>query len=143
MANKLGKFLLFTAAAGAAAYGAFSYLKKEQVITPVSDDEESEVFEDDLDGEPTKARSYVNLQFDKAKAEDLAKNAVSKAKETITNSVQKVEEFFSDGSQEEKVVDFFDDTAEDVAEKVEDAVEAAEEKVEEVVEDIKDTVSEE
>lgn len=137
MASKFGKFLLFSIAAGAAAYGAFSYLKKEQVITPVTDDDDADVFEDDLDGEPTKARSYVNLQFDKAKAEDLAKNAVKKAKETISDSVQKVGDFFSDDPVE-KVVDFFDDTAKDAGDIVETVGEEVSDVVEEIFDDAKD-----
>lgn len=137
MAKKFGKFLLFSAVAGAAAYGAYRYLRKEQVLTPVTDEDEDMDFDEDLDGEPTKARSYVNLSFDKERAEDLAKSAVKKAKETISDSVQKVEEFFSDDPTS-KVVDAagvvteeFINTAEDVAEKVDD-----------VVEDIKDSTAE-
>jgi len=94
--SKFGKFLFKTALIGAAAYGAYYYLRKEEVLTPVVDDDDVSDFDEDLDGEPTKARSYVNLTFDKAKAEDLAKSAVKKAKDTITDSVQKVEEFFND-----------------------------------------------
>lgn len=125
MANKLGKFLLFSAAAGAAAYGAYYYLRKEQVLTPiVESDDTDEPDCGDLDGEPTKARSYINLTFDRAKAEDLAKDAVKKAKETISNSVQKVEEFFND---EPAIVD-------EIKAQVEDAVEVAEG----TLEDIKD-----
>ncbi len=101
--GKFGKFLFFSAAAGAAAYGAYCYLRKEQVLTPVTEDDDDVAFDEDLDGEPTKARSYVNLTFDKERAEDLAKSAVKKAKETISDSVQKVEEFFND--EPEKVVD--------------------------------------
>lgn len=97
MAKGFGKFLFKTALIGAAAYGAYYYLRKEEVLTPVVDEEDSsESCEEDLDGEPTKARSYINLSFDKAKAEDLAKNAVKKARITINDSVQKVEEFFND-----------------------------------------------
>ncbi len=91
-----GKFLLFSIAAGAAAYGAYTYLRKEEILTPVTDDDSDDEFSEDLDGEPTKARSYINLNFDRAKAEDLAKSAVKKAKDTIQDSVQKVEEFFND-----------------------------------------------
>ena len=147
MANKFGKFLLGSAALGAAAYGAYYYLRKEEVLTPVSEDEDEDVTSEDLDGEPTKARSYVNLTFDKAKAEDLAKNAVKKARETITDSVQKVEEFFND---EPTVVDAVKDavevtegTMEDVAEEAADTVkDAVEEVKEEVKEDVKEASEE-
>lgn len=94
--SKFGKFLFTSALAGAAAYGAYYYLRKEEVLTPVTDDEESDEFDEDLDGEPTKARSYINLTFNKDKAEDLAKKAVEKAKENIIDSAKKVEEFFND-----------------------------------------------
>lgn len=118
---KLGKFILFSAAAGAAAYGAYSYLRKEQVLTPIVDDDDDTAFDEDLDGEPTKARSYINLTFDRERAEDLAKSAVKKAKETISDSVQKVEEFFND--EPEKVVDAVATEAEEVKEAVEDITE--------------------
>ena len=122
--KKFGKFLLFSIAAGAAAYGAYYYLKKENVITPITDEDDDMAFDEDLDGEPTKARSYINLTFDKARAEDLAKSAVNKAKSTITDSVHKVEEFFND---EPTIVD---EVKETVEETVEDAVEVVAEEVE-------------
>ena len=50
--GKFGKFLLFSAAAGAAAYGAYYYLRKEEVLTPVYDDDDTDEFNEDLDGEP-------------------------------------------------------------------------------------------
>jgi len=121
MAKGFGKFLLFSAAAGAAAYGAFCYLRKKEVITSVVDEDDVEDFDEDLDGEPTKARSYVNLSFDKAKAEDLAKSAVKKAKETISEGVQKVEEFFND---EPQVVDVINDAVEETADAAQDATDA-------------------
>lgn len=122
MAKGFGKFLLFTAAASAAAYGAFCYLRKKEVITTVNDDDDVVDFDEDLDGEPTKARSYVNLTFDKAKAEDLAKSAVKKAKETISGGVQKVEEFFND---EPQVVDIISDDVTDAAEEATDSADGS------------------
>ena len=139
MANKFGKFLLGSAALGAAAYGAYYYLRKEEVLTPVSEDEDEDVTSDDLDGEPTKARSYVNLTFDKAKAEDLAKNAVKKARETITDSVQKVEEFFND---EPTVVDAVKDAVEVAEGTMEDVAEEAADTVKDTVEEVKEEVKE-
>lgn len=119
---KVGKFFLFSALAGAAAFGAYYFLRKNEVITPVYEEDDDSEYVDDLDGEPTKARSYVSLTFDKAKAEDLAKSAVKKAKDTIQDGVQKVEEFFNDERTE--VVDSIaeekdgavEETAEDSAE---------------------------
>lgn len=121
MAKGFTKFLFKTALVGAAAYGAYYYLRKEEVLTPVVDEEDnSENCEEDLDGEPTKARSYINLTFDKAKAEDLAKNAVKKARITINDSVQKVEEFFNDEMTEENEED--DETAKEASEVVTETI---------------------
>lgn len=101
MAKAFRKFMFMTALVGAAIYGAYCYLRKEEVLTPANEEDDAPDFDEDLDGEPTSARSYINLNFNKDKAEDLAKNAVKKARETITDSVQKVEEFFNDEPLEE------------------------------------------
>lgn len=96
MANKFGKFLLFSALAGAAAYGAYSYLqKKEQPLASVPEDEADDDFDDfseDLDEDLNsgKSRSYVSLNLDKAEA--FANEAFHKAKEVISDSVQQVKE---------------------------------------------------
>lgn len=132
--GKFGKFVFMSAMAGAAAYGAYSFLRKEEVLTPVTDEDDTVEFDEDLDGEPTKARSYINLTFNKDKAEDLAKSAVKKAKETISDSVQKVEEFFNDEAGEEVKEDIAN-TAEEVTEDVKEAVE---ETVETIVDEVKD-----
>lgn len=123
--SKFGKFLFFSACAGAAAYGAYYYLRKEEILTAttVNEDEDASAFDEDLDGEPTKARSYVNLTFDKAKAEDVAKNAVEKAKKTLNGTVEKVEEFFNDEPK---------DLEDEIKEAAADAVEVAEGTIEEV-----------
>lgn len=129
--SKFGKFVMKTALVGAALYGAYYYLKKEEVLTPLAEDDEISDYDEDLDDDTTKTRSYINLSFDKAKAEDLAKNAVIKAKATITDSVQKVEEFFNDDPSEiiekaKKVADDVKDAvssaAENVAENISEAV---------------------
>lgn len=129
MCKKLGKFLLFSIAAGAAAYGAYYYLKKEKVLTPIVDEDDDTAFDEDLDGEPTKARSYINLTFDKQRAEELAKSAVDKAKTTITDSVHKVEEFFNDESTTivDEVKDTVEDAAEEAAQAADDIADAASE----------------
>ena len=96
MANKFGKFLLFSALAGAAAYGAYSYLqKKEQPLASVPEEDSDDDFDDfseDLDEDltPEKNRSYVSLNLDKAEA--FANEAFHKAKEVISDSVQQVKE---------------------------------------------------
>lgn len=96
MSNKFGKLLLFSALAGAAAYGAYSYMqKKEQAACPEAADvmdEEIDEFNEDLDEDlnSEKDRSYVSLNLDKAEA--LAAEAFHKAKEVITDSVHQVKE---------------------------------------------------
>lgn len=96
MSNKFGKFLLFSALAGAAAYGAYSYMqKKEKSACPEAAedlDEEIDEFNEDLDEDlnSEKDRSYVSLNLDKAEA--LATEAFHKAKEVITDSVHQVKE---------------------------------------------------
>lgn len=129
--GKFSKFLFLSAMTGAAAYGAYYYLRKEEVLTPINEDEDSTDFEEDLDGEPTKARSYINLTFNKDKAEDLAKTAVKKARETLNDSVQKVEEFFNDEPATEAAEDI-KEAAEDVAEEIKEEIK---EKTEEATEE--------
>lgn len=96
MSKKFGKFLLFSAIAGAAAYGAYSYLqKKQQPVSAGAEDDTDEDFDDfseelDEDFNSGKDRSYVSLNLDKAEA--LASEAFHKAKEVITDSVQQVKE---------------------------------------------------
>ena len=96
MSKKFGKFLLFSAMAGAAAYGVYSYMQKKEQETSfagVDDtDDDFDDFSEDLDEEPvpTKVRSYVSLNLDKAEA--IATEAFHKAKEVITDSVNQVRE---------------------------------------------------
>lgn len=96
MSKKFGKFLLFSALAGAAAYGAYHYLQMKD-NTPSSDNDEDtdddfDDFSEDLDADAavTKERSYVSLNLDKA--ESIASEALHKAKEVITDSVQQVKD---------------------------------------------------
>ena len=95
MSKSFGKFLLFTAVAGAAAYGAYSYLqKKEQTASPAANDEDDDFddFSEDLDEDlnSDKERSYVSLNLDKAEA--IATEAFHKAKEIIVDSMHQVKE---------------------------------------------------
>ena len=70
MSKKFGKFLLFSAMAGAAAYGVYSYMQKKEQETSfagVDDtDDDFDDFSEDLDEEPvpTKVSSYVSLNLD-------------------------------------------------------------------------------
>ena len=96
MSKKFGKFLLFSAIAGASAYGAYHYLKTKENSTSQGNtddtDDDFDDFSEDLDDEPepAKERSYVSLNLDKAEA--IATEAFHKAKEVIAESVQQVKE---------------------------------------------------
>lgn len=96
MSRKFGKFLLFSAVAGAAAYGAYYYLKsKEGTPAPAKEadgDDDFDDFSEDLDDDTvvTKERSYVSLNLDRAEA--IASEAFHKAKEVIADSVQQVKD---------------------------------------------------
>lgn len=96
MSKRFSKFLLFSAMAGAAAYGTYCYLQKKEQTAPAKNAEEADDdfddFSEDLDEEAgsSKERSYVSLNLDKAEA--FASEALHKAKEVIADSVQQVKE---------------------------------------------------
>lgn len=110
MSKKFGKFLLFSAVAGAAAYGAYQYLSKKEKATVLSgdDDDDFDDFSEDLDEDSSSAkeRSYVSLNLDKAEA--FASEALHKAKEVITDSVQKVKDTVMDSAPDRTIIDVTD-----------------------------------
>ena len=77
MAKKFGKFVLFSAIAGAAAAGAYHYLqnKNKELCDDLDDCDDFDIFDDDLDDDfeytpdasHTKSRPYVSLDLDNAK----------------------------------------------------------------------------
>lgn len=96
MAKKFGKFVLFSALAGAAAAGTYYYLQKKQ-NDPLKDmdmADDFEDFDDEFDDEtfdaedPSKNRSYVSLDLENAK-EKLGEKVI----ETIDKAKVKVENF--------------------------------------------------
>ena len=106
MSKKFGKFLLFSAVAGTAAYGAYQYLQKKDKATVLSGKEEEDDLDDisedlDEDAAPAKERSYVSLNLDKAEA--FAAEAFQKAREVITDSVQKVKETVMESAEKAEV----------------------------------------
>lgn len=114
MSKKFGKFLLFSAVAGAAAYGAYQYLSKKNKTTVLSGNDEDEDYDDfsedlDDDSASSKERSYVSLNLDKAEA--FASEALQKAKEVITDSVQKVKETVMDSAADRTIIDVTDQSA--------------------------------
>ena len=96
MSKKFGKLLLFSAVAGAAAYGAYHYFQtKDDAPSSGKNEDTDDDFDDfsedlDDDASETKPRSYVSLNLDKAEA--IASEAFHKAKEVIADSVQQVKE---------------------------------------------------
>ena len=96
MSKKFGKFLLFSAVAGAAAYSMYYFLKsKDNAVSPEKAEDVDDDFDDfseDLDEDTTasKERSYVSLNLDKAEA--FASEAFHKAKEMIVDSVHQVKD---------------------------------------------------
>ncbi len=167
MSKKFGKFLLFSAVAGAAAYGAYQYLQNKDTVTSSTRgddfDDDYDDFSEDLDEDlnTSKDRSYVSLNLDKAEA--FATEAFHKAKEVIADSVQQVKETVravteTQASPESNFTDLTDliketvipddaaEKAEEFFEEAKDTVEdisnAATENVSEAAENVSDTVEE-
>lgn len=109
MSKKFGKFLLFSAIAGASAYGAYHYLKTKENSSsqgnPEDADDDFDDFSEDLDEEPepAKERSYVSLNLDKAEA--IATEAFHKAREVIVDSVHQVKETVKSVTESQAVSD--------------------------------------
>lgn len=143
MSKKFGKFLLFSAIAGAAAYGAYQYLQtKEQTAPPAgADDADDDLddFNEDLNEEPAagKERSYVSLNLDKAAA--IASESFQKAKVVIADSVQQVRDTVKSvkEGQVSSGANFTDLTAlkKEAEELKDEAVKTAEDTVKAVTED--------
>ena len=99
MAKKFGRFVLFSALAGAAAAGTYYYLQKKQ-DDPLKDidmaddfDDFDDDFDDDTEDTPSeshtnKNRSYVSLDLDSAK-EIIGEKVI----ETIDKTKEKIENF--------------------------------------------------
>lgn len=134
MSKSFGKFLLCSALVAGAAYGAYSYLQKKDIIThPEAGDDTDDDFDDfseDLDEDLTssKERSYVSLNLDKAEA-------FHKAKEVITDSVQQVKDTVKSVADNQSAHTSFTDLSEIAREDVKEASEAAEDTVEEFFDD--------
>ena len=99
MAKKFGRFVLFSALAGAAAAGTYYYLQKKQddplkdIDTADDFDDFDDDFDDDTEDTPSeshtnKNRSYVSLDLDSAK-EIIGEKVI----ETIDKTKEKIENF--------------------------------------------------
>ena len=101
MANKFGKFLLFTAAVGTATATAYYFLHKNNTKQTTSeDDSDYDDFNDDLDDENNDTeRNYVPLTRDNTAS---IPEEATKTVESIENDsplepiVEKIEEFFDE-----------------------------------------------
>lgn len=127
MAKKFGKFLLFTAAVGAAGAAAYYYMQKKDAALLNETDEDYDDFSEDTDD--SASRTYVPLshenapeqEADAAPAADSSKadnfftplsEKVSQAAETVKEDAQAaVEEFFDEDApaETETSEEFFDD----------------------------------
>ncbi|MBE5877852.1 MAG: hypothetical protein E7290_13345 [Lachnospiraceae bacterium] len=94
MAKKFGKFMLFSALAGAAAAGTYYYLQRKQNEQNYcfDDADDFDIFDEDIDNDmnasAAKNRSYVSLEFENAK-EKLGEKVI----EAIDKTKEKVEQF--------------------------------------------------
>lgn len=117
MAKKFGRFLMFTAVAGAVAAGAYYYLqnKNSSYSDDLDDDDDFDDFSDDSDDmeEKDSTRNYVDLNLEKAEnavsdtidhVKDAAATATQEAAAAIKEAVKDIED-----STESKVEEFFDD----------------------------------
>lgn len=145
MSKRFSKFLLFSAVAGAAAYGAYSYLqKKEQTVSPAVNDDPDDDFDDfgeDLDEDLNagRERSYVSLNLDKAEA--FATEAFHKAKEVFADSVQQVKETVKSVADAQSSHTSFTDLSETLKEQASEAAEAATDAAQTVKEAAEDTIN--
>jgi len=110
MANKFGKFLLFTAAVGTAAAAAYYYLNKKDADSSylMDDDDDYDDFSDDCDEPVSTSRNYVALNIDGLDAspasvqEDetnftpLSEQLTGQEEAPADETVENVEEFFDE-----------------------------------------------
>lgn len=139
MAKKLGKFLVFSAAVGAAAAGVYYYLqnKNQKEIHFEEEDNDFDDFSEGLDDDMEEERGYVTLtpgkvtetvkkaadeakdfaQFAAGEARDFAQTAYEGAKNAFQdareNAARKMDQTILGDETEEKVEEFFDDEDED------------------------------
>lgn len=127
MAKKFGKFLLFTAAVGAAGAAAYYYMQKKDAALLNETDEDYDDFSEDVDD--SASRTYVPLSHENAPEQENDASApadsskqdnfftplaekVSQAAETVKEEAgEAVEEFFDEDApaETETSEEFFDD----------------------------------
>ena len=105
MAKKLGKLVLFSALAGAAAAGTYYYLqnKKNDSSDDFDDIDDFDDFDEDLDDDidltaktanvtESKNRSYIDLENVKGKIGEKVNETIDKTKETLDKAKEFIEE---------------------------------------------------
>lgn len=100
MAKKFGKFLLFTAAVGAVAAGAYLYMqrKNNHDIDDTDDFDDFDDFSEDPEengGASSKERSYVSLNLEE-RPDASPEAETQEANASPGKTMEKVEEFFDD-----------------------------------------------
>ncbi len=122
MAKKFGKFLLFTAAIGAAGAAAYYYMQKKDAALMAESDEDYDDFSEDADEKDT-SRTYVPLPHDgTGSSENAAAADTAPAQEAPSAKAPSEEDLFTPlseqaaqtaetagGEMEETVEEFFDD----------------------------------
>lgn len=110
MAKKFGKFLLFTAAVGAAGAAAYYYMqKKDSALHADESDEDYDDFSDALGDADTSSRTYVSLNQDNAAKEEkeekpAAEDDFTPLKEQVAQAAENAKD-----KAEETVEEFFDE----------------------------------
>ncbi len=123
MAKKFGKFLLFTAAVGAAGAAAYYYMQKKDAALLNETDEDYDDFSEDTDD--SASRTYVPLSHENAPEQEAGAPAAADSSktdnfftplsETISQAAktedakEAVEEFFDEDTPAETSEEFFDD----------------------------------
>ena len=87
MAKGFGKFVLFCAAVGAAAAGAYYYLNQQDTLYPEYDDDDFDDFDDFDDEEAAQGRNYVDLDHGGTEADEAAK-AASDAVDEVVDAIK-------------------------------------------------------
>ena len=83
MAKGFGKFVLFCAAVGAAAAGAYYYLNQQDTLYPEYDDDDFDDFDDFDDDEAVGGRNYVDLEHGADAAKEAAEDAAEAVDEVV------------------------------------------------------------
>lgn len=127
MAKKFGKFLLFTAAIGAAGVAAYYYMQKKDASLFGDTDEDYDDFSADTKEE--KSRSYVPLTHETADSKEtssedtftpLSEKAAKAAEAVEADAKEAVEEFFDEADSSDRESEKAQTEAEDVIEDSED-----------------------